>query len=152
MWGLSRERGSHYCCCLGRASEAEWISNSSQTATARAPTPTEYPHQPLLLQHCSGAKVLEEEHTHKWSWISSVLNQGLLLEQRRTWFWPHWGSDGHWTEGKPCLMPGSGLSPSSSHGDSCQHTWGRTWLVFTANPALSPKSLGTCRLCRNAPT
>ena len=60
----------------GGASEAVWISDGGQTATACALALAEYPHQPLLLQHCSPLGQAcwcweEEEHTLKGKRVSS---------------------------------------------------------------------------------
>ena len=54
----------------GSTSEALRVANCSWSNTARDQTPTEYPHQPLLLQHCSplgpGCRFWEQgEHTRE---------------------------------------------------------------------------------------
>lgn len=44
--------GSHYWHYMSSTSEAVWVLDTSQTATASAPTCAKCPHQSLLLQYC----------------------------------------------------------------------------------------------------
>ena len=90
MWGLNREGGSHYCCCLGRASEAEWISNSSQTSTARAPTPPNTHSSPscsstALGQRCWRKSTHVNEAESARSWTKGFFSSNLGPDSGPTW-------------------------------------------------------------------
>lgn len=126
---LSRKERAIIAYCIGDTSEALWIFDFGQTKTIHAPA--------LLNQPLWG------EGAGAGSRNSIYLKLNQLKSNPKNFSSSNLGHN---------PSPSTTVIASEQRASPWQYILWKMWLVFTSNPVLPPKPLGTCRLYRNTAT